>query len=60
QAADGVIVASSLKRNGKLSEPIDPIRVAQFVEAVREVTEKKSDPILASNPHRSPIENRAS
>ena len=60
RAADGVIVASSLKRNGKISEPIDPIRVAQFVEAVREVTEKKSDPILASNSHRSPIENRAS
>jgi membrane complex biogenesis BtpA family protein len=36
QAADGAIVASSLKRHGKISEPIDPIRVAQFVEAARE------------------------
>ncbi len=34
--ADGVIVASSLKRNGNIHHPIDPIRVSQFVEAVRE------------------------
>jgi hypothetical protein len=39
QVADGVIVASSLKRHGKITEPIDPIRVAQFVEAAREVEE---------------------
>jgi membrane complex biogenesis BtpA family protein len=38
RAADGAIVASSLKRHGKISEPIDPIRVAQFVEAAREAT----------------------
>ncbi|MGK7916524.1 MAG: photosystem I biogenesis protein BtpA [Prochloraceae cyanobacterium] len=36
QAADGVIVASSLKRRGQISEPIDPIRVSQFVEAARQ------------------------
>ena len=36
KAADGVIVASSLKRNGRIDYPIDPIRVSQFVEAVRE------------------------
>jgi len=36
KGVDGVIVASSLKRNGDLSNPIDPIRVSQFVEAVRE------------------------
>lgn len=36
KAADGVIVASSLKRNGEIRNPIDPIRVSQFVEAVRE------------------------
>lgn len=36
QAADGVIVASSLKRHGKITETIDPIRVSQFVEAARE------------------------
>ncbi|GBF79422.1 photosystem I biogenesis protein [Aphanothece sacrum FPU1] len=38
QAADGVIVASSLKRHGKITEPIDPIRVAQFVEAAQEIS----------------------
>ncbi len=37
-AADGVIVASSLKRRGIISEPIDPIRVAQFVEAAQQVS----------------------
>ena len=41
QAADGVIVASSLKRRGLVSEPVDPIRVAQFVEAAREVSANK-------------------
>ena len=35
QAADGVIVSSSLKRYGKISETIDPIRVSQFVEAAK-------------------------
>ncbi len=35
QAADGVIVSSSLKRRGKIDQPIDPIRVSQFVEAMR-------------------------
>jgi len=37
-AADGVIVASSLKRQGKITEPIDPTRVSQFVEAARKIT----------------------
>lgn len=31
---DGVIVASSLKRKGDITQPIDPIRVRQFVEAL--------------------------
>ncbi|MGJ5629369.1 photosystem I biogenesis protein BtpA [Nostoc sp. CALU 1950] len=35
QAADGVIVSSSLKRHGRIEQPIDPIRVGQFVEAAR-------------------------
>jgi len=35
QAADGVIVSSSLKRHGRRDQPIDPIRVSQFVEAAR-------------------------
>jgi membrane complex biogenesis BtpA family protein len=33
QAANGVIVSSSLKRHDQISQPIDPIRVSQFVEA---------------------------
>ncbi|MBR8837628.1 MAG: BtpA/SgcQ family protein [Stigonema ocellatum SAG 48.90 = DSM 106950] len=36
QAVDGVIVSSSLKRHGNRSQPIDPIRVSQFVEAARQ------------------------
>lgn len=32
--ADGVIVSSSLKRGGKITEPIDPLRVSQFVDAI--------------------------
>jgi uncharacterized protein len=35
QAADGVIVSSSLKRHGKIENSIDPIRVSRFVEATR-------------------------
>ncbi|MEI6443388.1 MAG: BtpA/SgcQ family protein [Nostocales cyanobacterium ELA583] len=35
QAANGVIVSSSLKRHGQIQQPIDPIRVSQFVEAAR-------------------------
>ena len=41
QAADGAIVASSLKRQGMIHETIDPIRVAQFIEAAREVSAAK-------------------
>ncbi len=33
--ADGVIVSSSLKRQGKRENSIDPIRVSRFVEATR-------------------------
>ncbi len=35
KAADGVIVSSSLKRHGQIEQPIDPIRVSQFVDATR-------------------------
>ncbi|MGK7957512.1 MAG: photosystem I biogenesis protein BtpA, partial [Crocosphaera sp.] len=42
-AADGVIVASSLKRHGNISEPVDPIRVAQFVEAAKEISLSKEN-----------------
>ena len=41
QAADGVIVASSLKRHGKITETIDPIKVSQFVEAARQTVKEK-------------------
>ena len=46
QAADGVIVASSLKRQGIITEPVDPIRVSQFVEAARQskIAKKKIAP----------------
>jgi membrane complex biogenesis BtpA family protein len=36
QAADGVIVSSSLKRHGQRDQAIDPIRVSRFVEATRQ------------------------
>lgn len=35
QAANGVIVASSLKRSGQVTQRIDPIRVGRFVETMR-------------------------
>ncbi|GAB4524694.1 MAG: BtpA/SgcQ family protein [Pleurocapsa sp.] len=41
QGADGVIVASSLKRHGRISETIDPIRVSQFVEAAKDTMAQK-------------------
>lgn len=44
QAADGVIVSSSLKRHGKIEQPIDPIRVSQFVEATRRSLSLKATP----------------
>lgn len=44
QAADGVIVSSSLKRHGRIEEPIDPIRVSQFVESMRRSLSLKNQP----------------
>jgi hypothetical protein len=44
QAADGVIVSSSLKRRGRIQQPIDPIRVSQFVEAVRRSVSIQAEP----------------
>ncbi|MBX9253331.1 BtpA/SgcQ family protein [Desmonostoc muscorum CCALA 125] len=43
QAADGVIVSSSLKRHGRINQPIDPIRVSQFVEAARRSWNSKGE-----------------
>jgi len=54
QAADGVIVSSSLKRRGQIDQPIDPIRVSQFVEAMqRSLTAKGSAQTVSSMPVRS-------
>ena len=43
QAVDGVIVSSSLKRHGHRSQPIDPIRVSQFVEAAHQSWNSKGE-----------------
>lgn len=43
QAADGVIVSSSLKRHGRREQTIDPIRVSQFVEAARQSWNSKGE-----------------
>ncbi|MCS6960751.1 MAG: BtpA/SgcQ family protein [Pseudanabaenaceae cyanobacterium SKYGB_i_bin29] len=40
--ADGVIVCSSLKRHGQIHQPVDPIRVHQFVEAVHHYSAPKA------------------
>lgn len=49
QAADGVIVSSSLKRRGQIEQPIDPIRVSQFVEAARRSISAKAEPKTISS-----------
>jgi uncharacterized protein len=47
QAADGVIVSSSLKRQGKIENSIDPIRVSRFVEATRRsLVSREQQPIV--------------
>ncbi|MBE9010363.1 BtpA/SgcQ family protein [Pseudanabaenaceae cyanobacterium LEGE 13415] len=49
QVADGVIVSSSLKRQGKRENSIDPIRVSRFVEAAkRGVPMPKNDKVAPS------------
>lgn len=48
QAADGVIVSSSLKRRGQIEQPIDPIRVSQFVESMRRSLSLKEQPVSLS------------
>ncbi|MBD2080355.1 photosystem I biogenesis protein BtpA [Leptolyngbya sp. FACHB-17] len=54
QVADGVIVSSSLKRQGKRENSIDPIRVSRFVEAARrgvplQKNEKSVPPVKLRN-----------
>ncbi len=46
-AADGVIVSSSLKRHGRIDQPIDPNRVSQFVEAA--ISAKASLPLVTAD-----------
>ena len=48
-AADGAIVASSLKRHGKIAETIDPIRVSQFVEAAKQSIQKQKQSATKSS-----------
>ncbi len=49
QAADGVIVASSLKRHGDINQPIDPVRVGQFMETMQEgLNHPKTNPSLST------------
>jgi uncharacterized protein len=52
-AADGAIVSSSLKRQGKIDQSIDPIRVSQFVEAMRR--SKQSQIAYSEPPANSPV-----
>ena len=49
QAADGVIVSSSLKRHGHRDQTVDPIRVSQFVEAARQSRSAKVQPLKAAS-----------
>jgi membrane complex biogenesis BtpA family protein len=49
QAANGVIVSSSLKRHDQISQPIDPTRVSQFVEAAHRNWNSKGE-IKSSSP----------
>jgi uncharacterized protein len=51
QTADGVIVSSSLKRHGKIEQPIDPIRVSQFVEAAHRSWKSKGKSVLSVKLH---------
>lgn len=54
QAANGVIVSSSLKRHGQIDQPIDPIRVSRFVESMRRSLAPASPPrVIASVASRS-------
>lgn len=51
QFADGAIVSSSLKRQGKIELSIDPIRVSQFVEALR----RSKQSLPERQPSESPV-----
>ncbi len=55
QAANGVIVSSSLKRHGEIQQPIDPIRVSEFVEAARRNWNAKGDHIAGVRSQESEV-----
>jgi hypothetical protein len=49
RSVDGVIVSSSLKRHGLREQPIDPIRVSQFVEIARQsLNSRDENPSISS------------
>jgi uncharacterized protein len=50
QSANGVIVASSLKRGGQVENRVDPIRVSRFVESMRRsVANRESSVVTAKS-----------
>ncbi|MDJ0554533.1 MAG: BtpA/SgcQ family protein [Microcoleaceae cyanobacterium MO_207.B10] len=59
-AADGVIVSSSLKRHGQIDQPIDPIRVSQFVEATKQSLSNNHNWERESRKSPSPFKNKES
>jgi uncharacterized protein len=45
--ADGVIVSSSLKRKGQIEQPVDPIRVREFVTVLQQgLAARQAQPIV--------------
>ncbi|MGB3509862.1 MAG: BtpA/SgcQ family protein [Microcoleaceae cyanobacterium] len=59
-AVDGVIVSSSLKRHGQIDQPIDPIRVSQFVEATRRSLSNNRNWDIETKTSISPLKNKES
>ena len=47
--ADGAIVSSSLKRKGEIDQPIDPVRVREFVNALAQGVAMRTQPVSAEN-----------
>lgn len=54
QAANGVIVASSLKRKGDINQSIDPTRVGHFMEALAAGIESR-ETLVEAPPERSTV-----
>jgi membrane complex biogenesis BtpA family protein len=51
QSVDGVIVSSALKRKGQIEQPIDPIRVREFVTAMGQgLAARNRLPVLENRP----------